>query len=79
MKYHVVVNEIDLGYTEVWQAPTELVEMALNAGKITQADVDGDHSITLIEEHPEPAVENVVAGSPDTLTEPQPRDPSLPL
>ena len=45
MRFHVIVNGKDLGSTEHWQAPTELVNAALEKGIINDEDLKGPQVI----------------------------------
>jgi len=65
MIYHVIINGIDLGQTKAWQAPTELVEQAVKEGKLTEADLAGEHRILTIDRSQEPPIEHVPAADPD--------------
>lgn len=62
MKYRVVINGKDLGQTDFWQAPTELIAEALEKGIISEEDLSHPQQITPVETNvPMPSQEHVPA------------------
>jgi len=49
MKHRVTINGKFLGETEIWEAPTALVERALADGLITPEEADLEHVIETID------------------------------
>jgi len=66
MIYHVTINGIDLGQTMSWQAPTELVEQAVKEGRLTEADLAGEHKVVVVDRSPPPPQEHVPAADPNS-------------